>query len=198
MECRQIAIIGAGGHGRVAADIAKLCGYQKVLFFDDGDVPGRVGSVSDVDAYLDTSDVFVAIGNNRVRKMITERLPKKPVTLVHPKAVVAGNVELGCGAVIMAGAVVNPGVKIGEGAIVNTGSSVDHDCIVGAYVHISVGAHLAGTVYVGEGVFICAGAVVINNICVCDNAVIGAGAVVVKNIAEPGTYIGVPARKQLR
>lgn len=198
MECRQIAIIGAGGHGRVVADIARLCGYETILFFDDGDVPGRVGSVADVDAYLNTSDVFVAIGNNRVRKMITERLLKKPVTLVHPKAVVAGDAVLGCGVVVMAGAVVNPGATIGDGAIINTGSSVDHDCIVGPYVHISVGAHLAGTVCVGEGVFICAGAVVINNICVCDHAVIGAGAVVVKDIAEPGTYIGIPARKQLR
>lgn len=30
---------------------------------------------------------------------------------------------------------------------------------------------------------------------ICDNVIIGAGAVVTKNITEPGTYIGVPAKK---
>lgn len=196
MDCRQIAIIGAGGHGRVVADIARLCGYESILFFDDGDVPNRIGPVADVYGYLGTSDVFVAIGNNAVRKAVTERLPKEPVTLIHPQAVVARDVVLGRGVVIMAGAVVNPGVKIGDGVIVNTCSSVDHDSTIGAYTHISVGAHLAGTVCVGECVFLCAGAVVINNVCICDNTVVGAGAVAVKNITKPGTYVGVPARAQ--
>lgn len=196
MKCRQIAIIGAGGHGRVVADIARLCGYDSILFFDDQELPGRAGTVGDVDAYLNASDVFVAIGNNTVRKNITERLAKKPVTLIHPQAVVARDVELGCGVVVMAGAVINPGAKIGDGVIINTCSSVDHDCTVGAYTHISVGAHLAGTVHIGKSGFICAGAVVINNTCVCNHVIVGAGAVVVKDITEAGTYIGIPARKQ--
>lgn len=31
----KLAIIGAGGHGRVVADIAKLNGYEEIVFFDD-------------------------------------------------------------------------------------------------------------------------------------------------------------------
>ena len=95
----------------------------------------------------------------------------------------------------MAGAVINPGAQIGIGCIINTSSSVDHDCVVEDYVHISVGAHLSGTVRVGKGTWIGAGAIVSNNINICGGCMIGAGAVVIKDIAEPGTYVGVPAKK---
>ena len=32
----SLVIIGAGGHGRVCAEIAELNGYKKILFLDDG------------------------------------------------------------------------------------------------------------------------------------------------------------------
>lgn len=31
----KIVIIGASGHGKVIADIAKLNGYQEIIFLDD-------------------------------------------------------------------------------------------------------------------------------------------------------------------
>ena len=34
-----------------------------------------------------------------------------------------------------------------------------------------------------------------NNITICGGCMIGAGAVVVRDIEEPGTYVGVPARR---
>ena len=58
-----------------------------------------------------------------------------------------------------------------------------------------MGAHIAGTVTVGQSTWIGAGAVVSNNLRICDNVMIGAGAVVIRDIEEPGTYVGVPARK---
>ena len=32
---KKIIIIGASGHGKVVADIAKLNGYEEILFLDD-------------------------------------------------------------------------------------------------------------------------------------------------------------------
>ena len=32
---KKLVIIGAGGHGRVVADIARLNGYEDIIFLDD-------------------------------------------------------------------------------------------------------------------------------------------------------------------
>ncbi len=194
----KLTIIGASGHGRVVADIAKLNGYDVIEFLDDDENLKFCGSYPVVGNTRKETEgsVFVAIGNAEIRKKLSK--DKIVVTMIHPDAVVADGVEIGEGTVVMAGAVINPGASIGKGCIINTCSSVDHDCIVGDYVHVSVGAHLCGTVSVGNNTWIGAGSTVSNNVSICGNCMIGAGAVVVQNIEEEGTYIGVPAGKMMR
>ena len=195
----KLTILGASGHGKVVADIAKLSGYDDIEFLDDDKTVKSCGIYPVVgrcsDALSIYNDVFVAIGNADHRKKLIELLNNKKIPyLIHPKAVVAEEVILGKGTVVMAGAVINPGVRIGIGSIINTCSSVDHDCVIGDYVHVSVGAHISGTVVVGENTWIGAGVTVSHNVDICSDVTIGAGAVVVRNIDKPGTYIGVPAR----
>ena len=197
---KSIVIIGAGGHGKVIADIAKNVGYEKINFLDDG----RKGNVGSYEIMGDTAlidsieaDFFVAIGNGAIRKKITNLLEEKGkriVTLIHPAAVVAESAKIMCGTAVMAGVVINPDATIGKSSIINTCASVDHDCIIGEYNHISVGSHISGSVVTGENVWVGAGATISNNITICSNVFLGAGAVVVKDINEAGTYIGVPAR----
>jgi sugar O-acyltransferase (sialic acid O-acetyltransferase NeuD family) len=195
----RLIIIGASGHGKVVADIAVLNGYRDIVFLDnDPEIKTCAGySVLGPDTMTSEldGDVFVAVGNAETRKRLMERDKEKafPV-LIHPSAVVAKDVEIDAGSVVMAGAVINPGVIIGKGCIINTSSSVDHDCIVEDYCHVSVGAHLSGTIVVGTGTWIGAGAIVSNNINICGGCMIGAGAVVIKDINESGIYIGVPAK----
>lgn len=193
----KLVIIGAGGQGRVCADIARLMGYAEIIFLDDG-APNAEGKVKDYPRYLPDADFFVAIGNGAVRRKIQTMLEENgaPVaTLIHPNATVAQDVKIGQGTAVMAGAVINPGAVIGCGNIVNTCASVDHDCRVGDYLHIAVGARICGTVTLEDDSWIGAGAVIIQNLSVCAGCMIGAGAVVVKTITEKGTYMGVPARK---
>ena len=203
---RKLVIIGASGHGKVVADIARKNGYNEILFLDDNDNLTQcgtfpvVGKVKDCLLYAD-ADFFVAIGNANIRQNIQTRLQQANcniATLIHPKAVIADTVTIGRGTVIMAGAVVNPDTCIGEGCIINTCSSIDHDCAINNYVHISVGSHLAGTVEIGEKTWIGAGTTVINNIKICEECMIGAGAVVVKSINKTGMYMGVPAKRKLQ
>lgn len=196
----RLILIGASGHGKVVADIAKKCGYEDIVFLDSDPSVTNCGgcSVLGPDSLLPEldGDVFVSIGNAAVRKKLSEREKDRHIpVLIHPSAVIAPDVVIGEGSVVMAGAVINPGAVVGKGVIVNTCSSIDHDCVIGDYVHVSVGAHLSGTVTVGEGTWIGAGATVSNNIDICPGCMIGAGAVVIKSIEKSGVYIGVPAKR---
>lgn len=198
----NVIIIGAGGHGKVIADIAIRSGDRVLGFLDDGKAGTQVlglpvlGPVSDYEQYSEAAFI-VAIGSANARRRVAQQLKNvRWYTAIHPGATVsAADVTVGEGTAVMAGAVINPGAKIGCHCIVNTGAIVEHDNRICDFAHISVGAKLAGTVTVGENTWIGIGAVVSNNLSVCENCMIGAGAVVVKSITEPGTYAGVPARK---
>ena len=201
---KRLIIIGAGGHGKVVCDIARLCGYDDIAFLDDRDNGGFclgypvIGKVSDADKYPE-AEFFVAIGNAKIRENILNQLEKNGLgaaTLIHPNAIVASGVKIGSGTAVMAGAVINPETAVGRGCIINTGATVDHDNKLEDFVHVSVGSHLAGEVSVGKYTWIGAGATVSNGITVCGGCMIGAGAVVVKNIDKAGTYMGVPARRK--
>lgn len=200
----QLILIGASGHGRVVADIARLCGYERIAYLDDnrklqgcGPYP-VIGTAVDFQRFADSgTDFFVAVGNASVRQKIQKEIERAGgtiVSLIHPNAVIPEDIEIGNGTVLMAGTVINSGTTIGKGCILNTSSSVDHDCIIGNFVHIAVGVHLSGTVKVGDNTWIGAGATVSNNVNICGHCMIGAGAVVVKDIGEAGIYVGVPAK----
>lgn len=202
---KKIAIIGASGHGKVVADIARLNQYEEIVFLDDnsdiveGGTYKVVGTSREFRNYANRGyDLIVAIGNAKIRQQIQDEMESEGLcctTLIHPSTVIAENVEIGSGSVVMANAVINPSTEIGKGCIINTCASVDHDNHIADYVHVSVGAHLAGSVSVGERTWIGIGAVVSNNVEICGDCMIGAGGVVVKDILEEGTYVGVPVRK---
>ncbi len=197
----RIIVIGAGGHGKVVADIAQKSGCREVAFVDDratGSPMGIpiIGTAADLPALNDGRTGFViAIGSNAFRQTLAERYAINWVTLVHPSAQIGAGVTLGRGTVVLANAVINPCVQIGAHCIINTCAVIEHDNIIGDYTHISPNAALGGTVTVGSLTHIGIGAAIRNNIRITDNCVIGAGACVVSDLTEPGTYIGVPARK---
>lgn len=198
----DVIIIGASGHGKVIADII-LSGGNTLLGFLDDSKAGQtcmgfpvLGQVKDYVNYPD-AEFVIGLGDAALREKIAASMPGVTWhTAIHPAAVVSRHdVTIGPGTVIMANAVVNPGTTIGKHCIVNTAAVVEHDNKIEDFAHISVGARLAGTVSVGKSTWVGIGAVVSNNLTLCGGCMIGAGAVVVRNIAEPGTYVGVPARR---
>lgn len=200
--CKNVVIIGAGGHAKVIADIVKKSGDNLLGFLDDSKLTGEeffdafvLGTVDSYSEYPD-AEFIIAIGNNSVREEISEKMPSVSFyTAIHPTAVIGEGVEIGAGTCVMANAVVNPDAVIGKHCIVNTASVIEHDNKISDFCHISPTAALAGTVTVGQRTHIGIGAKVKNNIDICSDVVVGAGGVVVKNITEAGTYVGVPARK---
>ncbi len=195
---KKVIIIGAGGHGKVAADIISLSGDEVFGFLDDKPPESLsgfnvIGNFGDIGKWSDCC-YFAAVGNSDIRKKLMSNNVSW-YTAIHPTAVIASDVKIGEGSLLAANSVINTGTEIGRGCIVNTAATVDHDCVLGDFVHISPGTHLSGSVSVGSGTWIGVGACVINNIEICGNCVIGAGAAVIKNIDEVGTYVGVPVRK---
>jgi sugar O-acyltransferase (sialic acid O-acetyltransferase NeuD family) len=199
---RQLAVIGAGGHGGVVADAAELLGWN-VEFFDDharGTIAGWpiVGTVSDLlNAPRSVDGAIVTIGNNGVRLELTRRLIAAGVfvtTIVHPSATMSFRARLGLGTFVAAAAVVNVGASLGLATIVNTGATVDHDCLLADGVHLSPGVHLSGAVTIGERTWLGTGSSVRNNLMIGRDAVVGVGSAVVANIPDCVVVQGVPAR----
>lgn len=201
----KLLIIGAGGHGKVVADIAlKMIKWREVSFLDDKldsqTVLGLnvIGKIEDLDKFIDQYDIVVGIGNNQFRQKTQNKLEKLEASipvLIHPSAIIGTEVLIGKGTVIMAGAVINCSTTIGKGCIVNTGATVDHDNHISDFVHISPGVRLAGSVRVGTNTWLGIGSTISNNIRITSHCKIGAGSVVINNIDQSGTYVGIPARR---
>ncbi|SDO56207.1 acetyltransferase [Halobacillus aidingensis] len=201
----KLLIVGASGHGKVVADIAmEIDKWDEIAFLDDDENVKSsmgleiIGTSDDIFTHIDEYEIFVGIGNNTTRQKIhgiLERVGANIPILIHPKAVIGRQVEVGIGTVVMAGAIVNCCTHIGKGCIVNTGATIDHDNCIEGFVHISPGAHLAGTVNVGKGSWLGIGSIVSNNVNIPKGCTIGAGSSVIKDIQEAGIYVGTPVRK---
>lgn len=202
---KKLLILGARGHGKIAAEIAlNMQRWSEIAFLDDQFTHQKVlgvdviGKLDEAFAFIHEYEMFVAIGDNLFREKVQNKLEALGATipiLIHQSSVIGCDVKIGDGTIIMPGAVINCCTTIGTGCIINTCSSVDHDNVIGDYVHISPGAHTAGNVHIQNKTWLCAGSTVINKISITEECVVGAGAVVVKDILESGTYIGVPAKK---
>ena len=140
----KLAIVGSGGHGRCCLDIARaMNNYEEIIFLDDANVGADVngakiiGTVSDV-YHLDKSlyELFVAIGNNEVRRRIMQELMGQNyemATLISPYSMVSEYATIKAGTVIYPGAVVEPNSFIGEGCIITSHVAINHDAVVGDY-----------------------------------------------------------------
>jgi sugar O-acyltransferase (sialic acid O-acetyltransferase NeuD family) len=207
-----VAVLGAGGHAKVVIATLRAAGLEVAACFDDAEerhgtlfqgveVRGPIAAAADwigdwIGDRIEDADVraVVAVGDNRARRKIVERLDLPWISVVHPAATVHESVALGDGTVVFAGAVLQPDTVVGRHGIVNTGASVDHDCRLGDFVHVAPGARLAGGVTVGDEAFLGIGSAVIPGIQVGARSTVGAGSAAVRPVPEGATVLGVPAR----
>jgi len=201
----RLLIIGAGGHGRVVADVAKAANIDVFAFVDDNP---KADTVKDIPVYdsIETAiadnhyeepHFIIALGDNHVRAREYSRAVAaglKPASVIHPSAVLSESAYVGPGSFIAAQATVNADASIGENVIVNTAAIVEHDCVVGSHAFVAPAAVLCGNVYVGAYTFVSSNATLVPNVRVGEHALIAAGAVVTKNHPDKVRLMGVPAR----
>lgn len=205
---RPLILIGGGGHCRSVIEGAESAGIEIAGVLD---LPGLVGTGicgypvtgtdDDLARYAGECDFIITVGQIKdasVRRRLAEKVSGAGGRLgkvIASSATVSPHAVTGDGTVILHHASVNAGARVGRNCIVNTSSNIEHDVVIGDNVHISTGAMVNGGAEIGEGCFIGSGAVICQGVRICPGCVIGAGCVVTGDITEPGTYVGVPARK---
>lgn len=160
----NLLIIGAGGHGKVVAEVAEACGYENIAFLDDNS-PEAIGKISDMIFYRERfSNAFVGIGNNQFRNETINKVIEIgyhiPV-LIHPTAYVSKSAAVSEGTIVEPLAIVNANTVVGTGCIVSVGSIVDHDTMLEACVHVNAGAVVKAGAHVEKNRKLEAGEVVL-------------------------------------
>ena len=203
----KLAIYGASGHGRVAAEIAALNDWDDIVFFDENWLDIKNNNLCPVIGNFDIlkkesfnfDGVFVAIGDSKIRINVINQLPpEKLITLVHPSAIISNNTKIEQASIIMPGTIINTNVKINRSCIINSGSIVEHDCTIEEGVHLAPGTILCANVNVKNMSWIGAASIVIQGIKIGKNVTIGAGSVVIRDVEDNIKVAGVPAKKIIK
>lgn len=196
----NIYIIGCGGHARSVVDILLSSNPNCTIVFIDPNAKNNEKLYGFIvlkeKIFTPTDKVFIAIGDNESRNTFFNSNNKLNfVSIISKTAHIGVESEITLGAFIGNFVHVGPQAKIGKQTIINNGAIIEHEVSIGDYCHIAPNVAISGRTKVGDNVFIGVGATLINNISICSNVVIGAGATVTTNITEPGTYVGIPAKK---
>jgi len=142
MAVTKIYVYGFSGHGAVVADVARACGYGEVVFLDDAKFDGK--NVLKFDPSLEKADVIVAIGDNKIRRILQERVKNAGfvlVNLIHhfahvsPNAALAGGVIVGANTHVGIGSCAVQCIKIGADCIIGAGSVVVRDIADGSVAY---------------------------------------------------------------
>jgi len=195
---KNLIIIGAGGHGKSVAWVAKSTNKWKNIFFLDDNIKNSLvlGNFQDRLKFKN-DDFFIGIGNNTLRKKIFKILKSEKYSL--PSIISPSSdttiAKIGSGSIVMNHCFINVDTIIGECVIVNNNVVIEHDCKIESFCHVSPSVTIGGGTSVKNSSWIGLGSNLIQGLTICANVTIGAGAVVTSSINKKGTYVGIPARQ---
>lgn len=187
---KKVIIIGAGGHAKVIADTVRKSGDVVLGFLDDNASKiGEhffgakiLGDVSQYARYASDAHFIIAMGNNLLRKDLSEKMNCRWYTAIHPSAILGEGTSVGEGSFIGAGVIINAATSIGKHVIINTCAVVEHDCIIEDYAHLSPHSTMCGGASAGELSYVGAGAVLTNGAKLRSGVVLEAGTVATASI----------------
>jgi sugar O-acyltransferase (sialic acid O-acetyltransferase NeuD family) len=205
----QAVFWGASGHAKAVANAVRyhpdieIVGYLDDVNIDrhGQEFEGKtiLGGCEQLDILKDQgiTSFILGFGHCSRRIEVGEMLIEQGFSLlsiIHPMAVIASDVTIDTGVVVLAGAVIDPGCRIGKYTIINNGAIISHECVIGKGVHVCPGAQIAGKTVIGQGCWLGIGSTIIDKINIGDNVFIGAGSVVTKEIPSGYLIYGCPAK----
>lgn len=142
----DLIIVVAGGHGKCCLDIAREV-YDDIVFLDDGLVGKTIndckviGGMKDIQVLREKySNIFIAIGNNRLREeLITQaqEIGFNVVNLISNKSIVSNYAKIGQGCVIFPNVVIEPDSTIGNGCVICANSVINRDAFIADYSFVN-------------------------------------------------------------
>lgn len=202
----KIFLIGSGGHSRVILDCAKTLKHDVVGIIDINTNKDKREKINNIKVYpkgyikkiKNKSSIFLAIGDNNIRKKYFDNFKKKfkIINLIHPSSIISNRIKIGKGNYIGPGVIINSNVKIYNNCIINSGSLIEHECTIQDNSHVGPSVKVAGRCVIGKNVFIGIGSTIIDKIKIGKNTIVGAGSLVVNNLVQNKTYFGIPAKEK--
>lgn len=199
-------IVGVGTYGQVYAEYLKDS-YDVMGFIDDNaDLIGReingyrvLGNFDYLVESVDkNTNVFVPIGNNKVRVAMLEKLVNigfKTPNFIHPDTNIHESVKIGKCVYILPGTYIMPLTIVNDFALISMGVNIAHHTLIEKGCFLSQGSNIGASITLGENVFCGIASTVMTGVKkVGKNATIGAGAVVIREVPDQAVIVGNPGK----
>jgi sugar O-acyltransferase (sialic acid O-acetyltransferase NeuD family) len=211
MDRKRLVVLGGPGDGLVIAEAilhATAAGQDVELhgFLNDVLPPGQnLKSVPVLGRFedwrtLDSDVMFVPAVQKvkdmqaRVNRIGSLGIPDQRWTsVVHPRAVVSSDVQIGVGAFIASFATVQPESRIGRFASLRSGATLGHHCVIEDHAYVGPNATMCGRSTLGFGAHLGPGAVLLDSKTMGAFSVAGIAAAVTKSVPDYWVVFGNPA-----
>lgn len=116
-------------------------------------------------------------------------------TVIHPRASIGRNVQVGANCLIMAGVVITSNAKVGDHVCILPNTVIHHDAVIGDYTLIGCNVAIAGGTIIGRNCYIGSGTNLMNGLNIGAYTLIGLGSNVLKSVPDHSKIAGNPARE---
>ena len=149
-------------------------------------------AISKIKNMYGSADVNMLLGvgysdMNKTKKKMFElykKLGYKFVNYIHPTAIVADDIIVGEGNIILEGAIVQRKCVVGDANLIWEGCIISHDTVIGNFNQLSPGVVMAGKCNIGDRNFLGTNCTIINKIKIGNGVLVRAGAVVSKDMMD--------------